>query len=175
MKILTAGRWLWTRTIGSTIFGEAVDSALFYPLAFYGSGHHPGRQAAAGDASQFITKVGVEVVFTPVTYKVVGGAEARRARGLLRPQHELLAVQPENLNQRGIFPAAVGLQHPAQAGARARSARRPSGSGPRSRRSTAPRSIRALPFNSQSSSRCLSIATSATSRFSGEKNCAKRA
>ena len=34
MKILTAGRWLWTRTIGSTIFGEAVDSVLFYPLAF---------------------------------------------------------------------------------------------------------------------------------------------
>src|SRR5205814_3708571 len=38
MKILTAGRWLWTRTIGSTVVGEAVDSALFYPLAFYGSG-----------------------------------------------------------------------------------------------------------------------------------------
>jgi uncharacterized integral membrane protein (TIGR00697 family) len=38
MKIATSGRWLWTRTIGSTIFGEAVDSALFYPLAFYGTG-----------------------------------------------------------------------------------------------------------------------------------------
>ena len=34
LKIATAGRWLWTRTIGSTIAGEAVDSALFYPLAF---------------------------------------------------------------------------------------------------------------------------------------------
>ncbi len=34
MKILTSGRWLWTRTIGSTIFGEGIDSALFYPLAF---------------------------------------------------------------------------------------------------------------------------------------------
>jgi len=41
MKILTAGKWLWTRTIGSTIAGEAVDSALFYPLAFYGSGIFP--------------------------------------------------------------------------------------------------------------------------------------
>src|ERR1700752_165680 len=41
MKILTAGKWLWTRTIGSTIVGEAVDSALFYPLAFYGSGIIP--------------------------------------------------------------------------------------------------------------------------------------
>jgi uncharacterized integral membrane protein (TIGR00697 family) len=38
MKILTQGRWLWTRTIGSTIFGEGVDSLLFYPLAFWGSG-----------------------------------------------------------------------------------------------------------------------------------------
>ena len=38
MKILTEGRWLWTRTIGSTIFGEGVDSLLFYPLAFYGTG-----------------------------------------------------------------------------------------------------------------------------------------
>ena len=38
MKILTQGRWLWTRTIGSTIFGEAVDSLIFFPLAFYGTG-----------------------------------------------------------------------------------------------------------------------------------------
>src|SRR3989304_6208483 len=41
MKILTAGKRLWTRTIGSTLVGEAVDSALFYPLAFYGSGIIP--------------------------------------------------------------------------------------------------------------------------------------
>src|SRR5574339_299037 len=41
MKILTRGRWLWTRTIGSTIFGEGVDSLLFYPLAFYGTGIIP--------------------------------------------------------------------------------------------------------------------------------------
>jgi uncharacterized integral membrane protein (TIGR00697 family) len=53
MKIITAGKWLWTRTIGSTIFGEAVDSALFYPLAFYGSGIIPRRQAALVMLSQF--------------------------------------------------------------------------------------------------------------------------
>src|SRR6185312_16917041 len=41
MKILTGGRWLWTRTIGSTIAGEAVDSSIFYPLAFYGTGIIP--------------------------------------------------------------------------------------------------------------------------------------
>ncbi len=71
MKILTAGKWLWTRTIGSTIFGEAVDSALFYPLAFYGSGIIPNDKLPLVMLSQFVIKVGVEVVFTPVTYKVV--------------------------------------------------------------------------------------------------------
>jgi uncharacterized integral membrane protein (TIGR00697 family) len=72
MKILTAGRWLWTRTIGSTIVGEAVDSALFYPLAFYGSGIIPNDKLPLVMLSQFIAKVAVEVVFTPVTYKIVG-------------------------------------------------------------------------------------------------------
>ena len=72
MKILTAGKWLWTRTIGSTIAGEAVDSALFYPLAFYGSGIIPDDKLLLVMTAQFIAKVGVEVAFTPVTYKVVG-------------------------------------------------------------------------------------------------------
>jgi hypothetical protein len=72
MKILTSGRWLWTRTIGSTIFGEGVDSALFYPMAFYGSGIIPDDKLPAVMVAQFIAKVSVEVVFTPVTYWVVG-------------------------------------------------------------------------------------------------------
>jgi uncharacterized integral membrane protein (TIGR00697 family) len=72
MKILTAGRWLWTRTIGSTIVGEGVDSALFYPLAFYGSGLLPDEIIPKLMAAQFAAKVAVEVAFTPVTYKVVG-------------------------------------------------------------------------------------------------------
>jgi uncharacterized integral membrane protein (TIGR00697 family) len=72
MKIATAGRWLWTRTIGSTIFGEAVDSALFYPLAFYGTGIIPDEKLPLVMTAQFVTKVGVEVVFTPFTYALVG-------------------------------------------------------------------------------------------------------
>ncbi|MEX2197713.1 MAG: queuosine precursor transporter [Burkholderiales bacterium] len=72
MKILTAGKWLWTRTIGSTIFGEAVDSALFYPLAFYGTGIIPNEQLPKVMAFQFVAKVLVEVAFTPLTYKIVG-------------------------------------------------------------------------------------------------------
>ena len=72
MKILTQGRWLWMRTIGSTIVGEAVDSVLFYPLAFYNSGLIPNDKLPAIMLAQFCLKVGVEVVFTPVTYKIVG-------------------------------------------------------------------------------------------------------
>jgi len=72
MKILTEGRWLWTRTIGSTIFGEGVDSLLFYPLAFWGSGLIPDEKLPQIMLVQFVTKVTVEVVFTPVTYAVVG-------------------------------------------------------------------------------------------------------
>jgi uncharacterized integral membrane protein (TIGR00697 family) len=72
MKIATNGRWLWTRTIGSTIVGEAVDSALFYPLAFYNAGLMPNEILPAIMLAQFVGKVGVEVLFTPITYKVVG-------------------------------------------------------------------------------------------------------
>ena len=71
MKIMTNGRWLWSRTIGSTIFGEGVDSILFYPLAFYGTGIIPDDKLPLVMLAQFVTKVGVEVVFTPVTYKLV--------------------------------------------------------------------------------------------------------
>ena len=70
MKIWTAGRWLWTRTIGSTLVGELVDSALFYFIAFYGIW-------ATGDIvkvaiAQYVLKSGWEAVMTPVTYRVVG-------------------------------------------------------------------------------------------------------
>jgi uncharacterized integral membrane protein (TIGR00697 family) len=71
MKIATAGRWLWTRTIGSTIVGEGVDSALFYPLAFYGSGLIPNELLPKVMLAQFVAKVLVEVLLTPVTYRVV--------------------------------------------------------------------------------------------------------
>jgi uncharacterized integral membrane protein (TIGR00697 family) len=71
MKIVTRGRWLWSRTIGSTIVGEAVDSTLFYPLAFYNSGIIPNEKLPAVMLAQFVGKVMVEVLFTPVTYKIV--------------------------------------------------------------------------------------------------------
>jgi uncharacterized integral membrane protein (TIGR00697 family) len=72
MKIMTEGKWLWTRTIGSTIASEAVDSSLFYPLAFYNTGIIPNENLSQVMLAQFIAKVGVEVVLTPFTYKIVG-------------------------------------------------------------------------------------------------------
>ena len=71
MKILTQGRWLWSRTIGSTIFGEAVDSIMFFPLAFYGSGEFPDAMLPKIIVAQFTAKVLVEVAFTPFMYKIV--------------------------------------------------------------------------------------------------------
>jgi uncharacterized integral membrane protein (TIGR00697 family) len=72
MKIRMEGKRLWMRTIGSTIVGEAVDSSLFYPLAFYNSGLIPNEILPGIMLAQFVGKVAVEVVFTPITYKVVG-------------------------------------------------------------------------------------------------------
>ena len=71
MKILTAGKHLWTRTIGSTIVGQAVDSAIFYPLAFYGAPDWPVAAMLAVMASQFVLKVSWEIILTPLTYLVV--------------------------------------------------------------------------------------------------------
>jgi uncharacterized integral membrane protein (TIGR00697 family) len=69
MKIMTSGRFLWMRTIGSTIVGEAVDSLIFYPLAF--AGVWPKEQVIAVMMSNYALKVGWEVVNTPFTYRVV--------------------------------------------------------------------------------------------------------
>ena len=72
MKILMKGRRLWMRTVGSTILGEGVDSLIFYPLAFWGSGLIPDDRLPQIMLVQFVSKVGIEVMFTPLTYAVVG-------------------------------------------------------------------------------------------------------
>ena len=71
LKVLTEGRLLWTRTIGSTIAGEAVDSLIFYPLAFYGEAWMPNSLLVKIMIANYFIKVGWEVVATPVTYRVV--------------------------------------------------------------------------------------------------------
>lgn len=80
MKIWTQGKMLWTRTIGSTIVGEGADSLVFYPLAFYGLPDWPVQALLAVMLSQFLLKVGWEVLLTPVTYAVVGFL--KRAEGI---------------------------------------------------------------------------------------------
>jgi uncharacterized integral membrane protein (TIGR00697 family) len=69
MKIATAGRWLWMRTIGSTICGEAVDSGLFYTIAF--AGLWAPALLLKVTITQYVLKTLWEVVMTPVTYRVV--------------------------------------------------------------------------------------------------------
>lgn len=69
MKIFTKGKMLWTRTIGSTIVGEGIDTALFATIAFYGS--IPLGTFYALVVSNYIFKVGIEIAFTPITYAVV--------------------------------------------------------------------------------------------------------
>jgi uncharacterized integral membrane protein (TIGR00697 family) len=69
MKILTQGRHLWSRVIGSTIFGEGVDSIIFYPIAFWGIWSN--SLVFKVMLSNYCIKVGWETVITPVTYRVV--------------------------------------------------------------------------------------------------------
>jgi len=70
MKVLTNGKMLWARTIGSTIVGEGVDSLIFYPLAFWGVWEPALVFQVMG--MNYLLKVLWEVINTPLTYKIVG-------------------------------------------------------------------------------------------------------
>ena len=69
MKLLTAGRMLWTRTIGSTVAGEIVDTLIFYPLAFLGVWDTATVMKVM--VTNYLLKVGWEAVATPLTYRIV--------------------------------------------------------------------------------------------------------
>ena len=69
MKLLTNGKFLWARTIGSTVAGEAVDSLIFYPVAFLGV--WSTEQVLTVMWSNYLLKVLWEVLATPFTYKIV--------------------------------------------------------------------------------------------------------
>lgn len=68
MKVLTQGRWLWTRTIGSTLVGQGVDTVLFVTIAFAGT--LPWSLFWSIIASNYIFKVGLEAAMTPATYQI---------------------------------------------------------------------------------------------------------
>jgi uncharacterized integral membrane protein (TIGR00697 family) len=70
LKILTDGQYLWSRTIGSTFAGEAVDSLIFYPLAFLGTWSN--EQVVSVMIGNYFIKVFWEVFATPFTYLIVG-------------------------------------------------------------------------------------------------------
>lgn len=69
MKIATKGKWLWSRTIGSTLVGEAIDTTIFMLIAFWGV--LPFELFLAVGISGYLFKCAIEILFTPVTYLVV--------------------------------------------------------------------------------------------------------
>ncbi|MDD5040874.1 MAG: queuosine precursor transporter [Candidatus Peribacteraceae bacterium] len=71
MKVTMSGRYLWMRTIGSTLVGEGLDTVVFISLACF-FGVFPWAVAASLIVANYIFKVGIEVLFTPVTYRIVG-------------------------------------------------------------------------------------------------------
>jgi queuosine precursor transporter len=77
MKLWTRGRHLWSRTIGSTVAGQGVDSLIFYPLAFWGAQGWTTDLVLTVLVTQWVLKVSWEVLLTPVTYAVVGFLKRR--------------------------------------------------------------------------------------------------
>jgi uncharacterized integral membrane protein (TIGR00697 family) len=83
MKIRTKGRWLWTRTIGSTIVGQGLDSAVFILIAFAGTAWF----VPISIVHHWLVKTGYEVVATPFTYAIVG--YLKRKEGIDTYDHEI--------------------------------------------------------------------------------------
>jgi uncharacterized integral membrane protein (TIGR00697 family) len=73
MKILTRGRWLWSRTIGSTIVGEGLDSAIFITIAFIATPSFVPMMIL----HHWLAKTAIEAVFTPATYAIVNSLKRR--------------------------------------------------------------------------------------------------
>ncbi len=69
MKVWTAGKWLWSRTIGSTVVGELVDSSLFIVIAF--AGILPTSLLVTLIVSNYLFKTAIEILFTPATYGII--------------------------------------------------------------------------------------------------------
>ncbi len=75
LKLLTRGRWLFARTIGSTVIGQAIDTVVFVLIAFSGLYAWPLIGSIIG--SNYVFKIAVEVVFTPAIYKIAGFLKRR--------------------------------------------------------------------------------------------------
>lgn len=75
MKIMTGGRWLWTRTVGSTLVGQGLDTVIFMAVAF--GGVLPAGTLGTAVLVQWLVKSGYEAAATPLTYAVVGYLKRR--------------------------------------------------------------------------------------------------
>ena len=71
LKVATQGRWLWLRTVGSTLVGQGVDTVIFVLVAFYGAEGFSNELVLAILISNYIFKVGFEILATPITYAIV--------------------------------------------------------------------------------------------------------
>lgn len=80
MKVMTGGKYLWSRTIGSTVVGQGIDSLIFYPIAFYATGGWTNATLSQAMLNAWIAKVLWEIFLTPVTYAVVG--RLKRSEGV---------------------------------------------------------------------------------------------
>jgi uncharacterized integral membrane protein (TIGR00697 family) len=78
LKLLTKGRWLWTRTVGSTVVGQAVDTSTVILVLFVGT--YSAHKLAGMIATAYVFKVCYEVLATPFTYLVIGWL--KRAEGV---------------------------------------------------------------------------------------------
>ncbi|NJO40431.1 MAG: queuosine precursor transporter [Cyanobacteria bacterium CRU_2_1] len=72
LKIITRGKWLWIRTIGSTLVGQVVDTALFILIAFTNTDIVPNSLLPTLIVSNYLFKCGIEILFTPMTYWITG-------------------------------------------------------------------------------------------------------
>jgi uncharacterized integral membrane protein (TIGR00697 family) len=99
MKVMTRGRWLWSRTIGSTVIGQGLDTALFITIAFVGT--------SAFDPSIILyhwgAKIAIEAAATPVTYVVVGRLKKSAGTGIGGEGSDLRPLSPSF--RRGKDPA----------------------------------------------------------------------
>ena len=92
LKVATRGRWLWLRTIGSTLVGEGLDTVIFVAIASLAR-VFPWSAFASLVLTNYLFKVGIEAAMTPVTYRIADAPEAGRGRGLVRRGHGLQSVR----------------------------------------------------------------------------------
>ena len=100
LKNATEGRFLWMRTISSTVVGQGVDSVIFYGIAFGISGLWPARDVFSAMLFAWLVKTAYEIIATPLTYVVVGW--------LKRTERMDIYDAPRSLNPFGIFGSGDG-------------------------------------------------------------------